>query len=498
MKRPIHHKPDYVAQLPPNDQRLEAAVLGAAISEAPALRKALELLPDEHVFYSPAHLVVWQAARALFHAGQPVDVLLIVNQLRELGTLTQAGGPARVFGLAQGVNSSANLEAHARILQQLYARRLTIQAARQLLAQAADEMVDSLDLFSDAQNTLTRLTRSISTRRAATAASLYDGTIEQIARACSTGGLTGIPTGWSALDKLTGGWQPGNLIIVAGRPGMGKTTVSLAIARQASVVGQKPGAGRAYRTLFVTLEMPARELMLKLLATEVGLTTFELSHGKLQGGAAEAYDIGASAHRVRTEQLLIDDSGSLTVGQLRARAAELSAEPGGLDLIIVDYLQLLKADSKGLSREEQVAEVSRSLKALAKELDVPVIALAQLNREVEKRHDKRPQISDLRESGQLEQDADQIVFAWRGEYYGIDFYEADDDGTATSTANTILLDFAKNRNGPVSEIIIGCDIARGRFWDLQNPPFTWRPERAAATADHSFEHVPSQFDEPGF
>lgn len=483
MKRPINHKPDGLASLPPHDAQLEAAVLGAALLEAPALRKALELLPDEQVFYVQEHRLTWTAVRAVFLSGQQVDMLTVMNQLRADGNLTGAGGPQTLLRVTNKVTSGANVESHARLLTEFYGRRLTIQAARQLLAQADDPQVDLFELYADAHNTLSRLTRSISTKRAATAASLYDETIEQIARACTTAGLTGVPTGWPSLDQLTGGWQPGNLIIVAGRPGMGKTTAALALARQASIVGQKPGAGRAYRTLFVTLEMPARELMMKLIATEVNLTTHQLAHGKLTGGAAEAYDIGASAHQVKTDQLLIDDSGSLTVGQLRARAAELKAQPGGLDMLIIDYLQLVKADTKGYSREEQVAEVSRSLKALAKELEIPVIALAQLNREVEKRHDKRPIIADLRESGQLEQDADMIIFAWRGEYYGIDFYETDDSGSAASTANTILLDFAKNRNGPTGEIILGCDIARGRFWDLAAPTWGWRPDSATVTTD---------------
>ncbi len=384
-------------------------------------------------------------------------MLTVMNKLRELGKLDQAGGPTYLYQLTHRVTSAANIEYHCRVLQQLYARRLTQQAARQLLAQAADEQVDPLELFADAQNTLTRLTRSISTRRAVTAASLYDETIEGIARACSSGGLTGIPTGWPALDGLTGGWQPGNLILLAARPAMGKSMAALAIARQAALF-----AGR--RVLFVSLEMPARELMIRLVATEVGISNFKLSHGHLEGGRAEAYDIGASAHRVKSDRLLIDPSAALTVGQLRARAAELKAEPAGLDLLIVDYVQLLKPDLKRSSREEEVADVSRHLKALALELEIPVIALAQLNREAEKRADKRPQTSDLRESGQLEQDADVIIFPWRGEVYDIAEYA---DGTAT--AHTILLDFAKNRNGPAGEVILGCDVARGRIWDLQGP-----------------------------
>ncbi len=481
MKRPLNHRPGYSASLPPQDLALEQAVLGAALIEAAATRKALTLLPDEEVFYHIQHLRVWQAIRTLAKTRQPVDLLTVMGALRETGHLAEVGGPGLLVKLTNHVSSGANIEAHCRLLTELYGRRLTQQAARQLLAQADDPQVDLFDLYADAHTTLARLTRSLNTKKAATAASLYDETIEAVARACRFHGLTGVPTGWGSLDRLTGGWQPGNLIIVAGRPGMGKTTVALAFARQASILGAKP-TGQPYRTLFVTLEMPARELMLKLLATEVGLTTHQLAHGKLEGGAAEAYDIGASAHRVRSDHLLIDDSGTLTVGQLRAKAAEVAAEPAGLDLIIIDYLQLLKGDTRGQKREEEVAEVSRALKALAKELAVPVIALAQLNREVEKRPNKRPQISDLRESGQIEQDADVIVFAWRGEYYGIDFYESDDDGPTTSTANTVLLDFAKNRNGPTGEIIIGCDIARGRFWDLAEPAWGWQPESVTTTS----------------
>ncbi|MBC7447435.1 MAG: replicative DNA helicase, partial [Hymenobacteraceae bacterium] len=472
----------------PHDLPLEAAVLGAALLEARALRKALELLADPDIFYQPGNRLIWEAARTVFQAGQQVDMLTVMRQLREAGTLETAGGIQAIHQLTSKVTGGANIEAHIRILQQLYGRRLTMQAGRKLLTMAADDTVDMFDLFADAQNDLSRLTRAISTKRTVTAASLYDETIEQIARACATSGLTGIPTGWHDLDQLTGGWPPGHLILLAARPGMGKTTAALSFARQAALE-----FGR--RVLFVSLEMPARELMVKLVATEANRTTFELAHGKLLGGVSEAYEIGATAHRVKSDRLLIDPSSSLTVGQLRARAAELKAEPAGLDMIFVDYVQLFKADSKGLSREEQVAEVSRGLKALALELDLPVMALAQLNRKAEERGDKRPQTSDLRESGQLEQDADVIIFPWRGEIYGIEHYDqADKNSPPMPTAGTVLLDFAKHRNGPVGEVILRCDIARGHFADLPEPAWTWKPPQERPVADHTLTTA-SQFEE---
>lgn len=485
--KPPKHTTEQQTKLPPHDVKLETAVLGAAILEAPALRKALELLPDEQVFYRPEHIAIWQALRALFHAGQQIDMLTVVQQLRTVGKLEAIGGPAAVLKLTERITSGANIEAHSRLLQQLYARRLTQQAARQLLAGASDDTIDPLELYAEAQNTLTRLTRSLSVRKAHTAADLYDATFQQITTACTTAGLTGIPTGYQDLDQLTGGWKPGNLILLAARPGMGKTTAALAFARNAAVQFSR-------RVLFVSLEMPEGELMMKLVASEVNRTTFELSHGKLGFSLDEKMDAVATIYNdaltLQTDRLIIDPSSSLTTGQLRARAAELKAEPAGLDLVIIDYVQLLKADTRGLSREEQVAEVSRSLKALALELAVPVIALAQLNREAEKRADKRPQTSDLRESGQLEQDADVIIFPWRGEVYDVTEYA---DGSPTD--HTILFDFAKNRNGPVGEVILGCDIARGRFWDLQDPPIA-RHQPASTEADRSW--LPDPTEEPAF
>ena len=446
--------------LPPQALELEAAVLGAALLEVDAQRTLLATLTTEEVFYSAAHQQVYLAIRDLVQQGQHADLLTVAQQLRHRGTLERTGGAIFLAQLTQRINSAAHLDTHCRILQEQHARRVIIRAGTELTAHAYDDSRDPLALLTDAQARLTALHRALETRPGQTAAAAFDPTFDRLAHAVQQQGLTGVPTGLTQLDGLTGGWQPGDLIILAARPGMGKTAALLHFARTAAL-------DHGHHTAIFSLEMPTLQLMQRMVASEVqGYSNSDLRRGNLPGGLAQVAHVREQAQRLRTHghRLHLDDTPGLSIQQLRAKCARLHAQHP-LRLVLVDYIQLMRGDQKG-NREQEVGSISRGLKELAKELDAPVIALSQLSRDVEKRGgEKRPMLSDLRESGSLEQDADCIIFLWRGEYYKIAEYE---DGTLT--ANTILFDIAKHRNGATDELIAACSMRRGIFQDLDSVP----------------------------
>jgi len=443
-------------QMPPQALDLEAAILGAALLEASAQRTLLVTLPTEDVFYSAAHRQVYLAIRDLVQQGDHADLLTVVAQLRHRGTLARTGGPAFVAGLTSRINSAAHFETHCRILLEQYARRVIIGAGTELTAYGYDDTRDPLALLATAQTHLTSLHRTLETRPGQTAAAAFGPTFDRLAQSVGQHGLTGIPTGLTQLDGLTGGWQPGDLIILAARPAMGKTAALLHFARTAAL-------DHGHHTAIFSLEMPTLQLMQRMIASEVpGYSNSDLRRGNLPGGLEQVAHIRHQAHRLSTHghRLHLDDTPGLSIQQLRAKCARLHAQHP-LSLVLIDYIQLMRGDTKG-NREQEVGSISRSLKELAKELNAPVIALSQLSRDVEKRGgEKRPLLSDLRESGSLEQDADCIICLWRGEYYDIREYE---DGTPT--ADTVLFDVAKHRNGATDEVVAGCSMRRGVFHDL--------------------------------
>lgn len=444
--------------LPPQALELEAAVLGAALLEAHAQRTLLALLPTEEVFYLSAHQQVYLAIRDLVQQGDHADLLTVVQQLRHRGTLERTGGPVFVAQLTQKINSAAHFDTHCRILQEQHARRVVIRAGSELAAYGYDSTRDPLELLATAQTHLTSLHRTLETKPGQTAAAAFEATFERLAHAVQQQGLTGIPTGLTQLDGLTGGWQPGDLVILAARPAMGKTAALLHFARTAAL-------DHGQHTAIFSLEMPTLQLMQRLVASEVpGYSNSDLRRGNLPGGLDQVAHVRQQAQRLRTHGHLLhlDDTPGLSIQQLRAKCARLHAQHT-LSLVLVDYIQLMRGDQKG-NREQEVGSISRGLKELAKELNAPVIALSQLSRDVEKRGgEKRPLLSDLRESGSLEQDADCIVFMWRGEYYNIAEYE---DGT--TTRDTVLFDMAKHRNGATDELIAACSMRRGVFSDLKS------------------------------
>lgn len=448
-------KPEF-GYLPPHDTDIERAILGAVLLEAPALPTVLGILTTEAVFYDAAHQFIFRAIRTLFDAGQAIDQLTVVRQLRTDGVLERVGGAHAVATLTLKVNSSAHLETHCRVVQELYAKREIIVAGTRMAQRAYDDTEDALNLVTEAQTRLINLHASMEAKQVTGGEQVYDAAFRALAEAMKRKGLTGVDTGICELNKATNGWQPSDLIVLAARPGMGKTAAMLHFARACAL-----DMGDA--CAIFSMEMPPLQLMQRMIASEVqGYSNADLRAGRVSSDE-EFNRLYQAGLRLKTPKLLIDDTSGLSIQQLRAKAVRMKVEHD-IQLVLVDYIQLMKGSQKG-NREQEIGSIARGLKELAKELNVPVIALSQLSRDVEKRGgEKRPQLSDLRESGSIEQDADAVIFLWRGEYYGIEQY-----GDGATTADTLLFHIAKHRNGDLGEIITGCRISEGRFFDLNAP-----------------------------
>jgi replicative DNA helicase len=473
--------------LPPQAIELERAILGAAMIEQHATTHVLELL-TEASFYQREHQLVFAAMRELATASAPIDQLTVVQQLRKAGVLERAGGVGFVAGLTMKINSGANIEAHCAIVREQHIKRVTQAAALALLQKCYDQSLDALELADEAVLAISQVQASYEQHSGATVADHFEAVFEKMRLDIARPGLTGVPTGLTELNDATGGWQAGDLIIIAARPSMGKTAKMLNAMRAACFDEEK------YAAIF-SLEMPAMQFMQRLVAAEVeGYSVSQLRRGDIVGGEAEVARIREASLRLKAygNRVMVEDGSTLTIQQLRSKCLRLH-QRHPLGLVMVDYIQLMEGPqkSKGANREQEIAAISRGLKKLAKELNVPVIALSQLSREVEKRADKRPQLSDLRESGAIEQDADLIMFLWRAEYYKIDEYE---DGMPT--AGTMLLDIKKNRNGKLGEVFVGCNLDRGLLYDLGTEPGTsaelhaaedYHPRRIMASVSSQFE-----------
>jgi replicative DNA helicase len=453
---------------PPSDASIEAAVLGAMLLEAPAVPTVLALLRSNvEVFYYPAHQHVFRAVLALTMSGKAVDVLTVVQQLRADGKLSVAGEAAGVAQLTMYINGGAHLPTHCAVLLELYTKRTIWQMAQQLVAQAFSPMVPAQELLGNALVTLNNLSTSMQVRRPQLVGELYDRVVDKIVAASQVeGGITGVPSGLWALDRITGGWQPGNLIIEAARPGMGKTSLMLATARKAVAAG--------YPGMISSLEMSSEELVTKMLATELQYTTNQLTRG-LGLTKEEAESIRGRGVALRDMGLVLDDTPSINVEELRAKATKAKQEHG-ITWLAVDYLQLATARAgKGGNREQEISTISRGLKLIAKELHIPVIALSQLSRDTEKRGgDNKPKLSDLRESGAIEQDADLVIFPYRPEYYKI---MEDEMGNSTQDLTELIV--AKHRNGGLGTALVRSVMRTGSYTDLpENEPHEVLPVAA--------------------
>ncbi|MCX2680718.1 replicative DNA helicase [Galbibacter sp. EGI 63066] len=444
-------------KLPPQAIDLEEAVLGAMMIDKKGVDEIIDILHPE-AFYKDAHRYIYETVVQLFETSEPVDLLTVSAQLKKNKRLEQVGGDFYLIQLTKKVSSSAHIEFHARIILQKYIQRSLIMISSEIIEDAYDESTDVFDLLDKAEAKLYEVTQGNIKKSSETAQSLVIQAKKKIEEISNKEGLSGIPSGFDKLDKLTSGWQPSDLIIVAARPGMGKTALTLSMARNIAVNSNIPVA-------FFSLEMSSVQLITRLISSETGLSSEKLRTGKLEKHEWEQLNVKVKA--LETAPLFIDDTPSLSIFDLRAKARRLASQHD-IKLIVIDYLQLMTAggSQKGGNREQEISTISRNLKALAKELDVPVIALSQLSRAVETRGgSKRPLLSDLRESGAIEQDADIVSFIYRPEYYKIEEW---DDEERTPTQGQAEFIVAKHRNGGLDNIRLKFIGHLGKFDNLDD------------------------------
>lgn len=447
-------------KIPPQAVNLEEVVLGAMMIDKKGVDEVIDILHPA-AFYSKKHEVIYEAILHLFEEGEPVDLLTVANKLRHNQKLEVAGGEYYLVELTQKVSSSAHIEFHARIVLQKFIQRSLIKISSEIISDSYDESVDVFDLLDSAESKLYDVSQGNLKSSVETAQSLVIQAKKNIEEIANKEGLSGIPSGFDKLDKLTSGWQPSDLIIIAARPGMGKTALTLSMARNMAIDHQMPVA-------FFSLEMSSVQLITRLISSETGLSSETLRTGNLKEHEWEQLNV--KVKDLEAAPLYIDDTPSLSIFDLRAKARRLASQYG-IKVIMVDYLQLMTAGGsmKGGNREQEISMISRNLKALAKELNVPVIALSQLSRAVETRTgSKRPILSDLRESGAIEQDADIVSFIYRPEYYKIDEWDDDDRSPTEGQAEFIV---AKHRNGGLDEIRLKFVGKFGRFENLEDHVF---------------------------
>ncbi len=454
-KNEVSHQYFEHGKVPPQAVDLEEAVLGAMMLEKDAVAAVIDILKPE-VFYKEAHQKIFEAIKDLFARSEPVDILTVTNELKSNGVLEMVGGPYYITMLTSRIASAANVEFHARIILQKHIQRELINISSEIIKDAFEETTDVFDLLDKAEQSLFTVSETNLRRNWEDMSALIKQAIEDIESAKdSESHLRGVPSGFVSLDRITSGWQKSDLIILAARPSMGKTALALTMARNIAVDFNKPVA-------IFSLEMSSVQLVIRLIASETELKSEKLKKGNLADFEWE--QLHDKIKNLINAKIFIDDTPALTIFELRAKCRRLKQQHN-IEMVFVDYLQLMSGggDNRG-NREQEISQISRSLKALAKELDIPVLALSQLSRAVETRpgQSKRPILSDLRESGAIEQDADLVLFIYRPEYYSI--YE-DENGNSTQRMAEVII--AKHRNGPTGEVKLRFVDTFARFEDYE-------------------------------
>jgi replicative DNA helicase len=453
----LSNTPSTLGKIPPQAIDLEEAVLGALMLEKDALSTVIDILKPE-VFYQESHKKIFEAIQLLFQKSKPVDILTVTSELRTLGLLEMVGGAYYITNLTNRVASAANIEYHARIISQKYIQRELIRISSEIIQNAYEDTTDIFDLldhaeknlFDIAQNNLRRDTQKMDEIIKQSLA-----TLEELRT--KTDGLTGVPSGFTALDRITGGWQKSDLVIIAARPAMGKTAFVLTCARNAAVEFKKP-------VVVFSLEMSSVQLVNRLISGETEIEQEKIRKGNLADW--EWQQLHSKIGTLTEAPLLIDDTPALNIFEFRAKCRRLKSQYD-IQMVIIDYLQLMhgKGEGGGGNREQEIGSISRALKSVAKELDVPVLALSQLSRAVENRpgqNGKRPLLSDLRESGSIEQDADMVLFLYRPEYYGI---MEDEQGRSQAGVGEVII--AKHRNGETGIVPLRFVGKYVKFQDLE-------------------------------
>lgn len=471
-----------LGKLPPQALDLEEAVLGALMLEKSALNAVVEFLKPEH-FYSEAHHEIYQSIIQLFKSSEPVDMRTVVNQLRKDGKIELVGGAYYIAELTSKVSSAANIEYHARVVIEMAIKRDLIQIASQVHQDAYEDTTDVFELLDKTEQSIFAISDSNLRKNYDNMRNLMYRAIQELQKLKEhKDGLTGVPSGFTSLDRMTSGWQNSDLVIIAARPGMGKTAFVVSAMRNAAVDFKRPVA-------IFSLEMASVQLVNRMISAEAELEGEKIRRGQLAD--FEWQQLVHKTNRLSAAPIFIDDTPALSILELRAKCRRLKAEHN-IELIIVDYLQLMRGDSAG-NREQEIASISRALKGIAKELAVPVIALSQLSRGVETRGgDKRPQLSDLRESGSIEQDADIVMFLYRPEYYKI---TVDEEGMPTQGMAECII--AKHRNGQTGTAKLKFIGKYTKFADFDAPIVSDNPFSGMITRESRLNRPEEEPPSPG-
>ncbi len=443
-------------KIPPQAVDLEKAVLGAMMLERNAVTDTIDILSKES-FYDPKHEYIYGTIQELFGSSKPIDLLTVIDNLKKNGELEAAGGASYVSELTNRIASTAHVEYHARVIAEKHIKRELIRMSSEIMKDAFEDTNDVFDVLNKAEEDLFNVAQNNMGRAVAAMSNVVREAIEEIEKASqNTDGISGVPSGFFELDKVTAGWQRSDMIVIAARPAMGKTAFVLSMARNTAVDHNLPVA-------IFSLEMSSVQLVKRLIASETRLPAEKLRKGDLADH--EFQQLHSRIKKLTTAPIYIDDTPGLSVFDLRAKCRRLKLQHN-IEMVVIDYLQLMTAGgSKGHgNREQEISSISRSIKEIAKELNVPIIALSQLSRSVEQRGgDKKPVLSDLRESGAIEQDADIVSFIYRPEYYG---FLQDESGNSNAGVGEIII--AKHRNGALENVKLRFVKEFARFENLDN------------------------------
>lgn len=452
-------------RVPPHSKELEEAVLGAMLLEREKLSLVMDILTERH-FYFPEHQAIFKSIFSLYSANSVVDLLTVNNDLRNKGDLTAAGGSYYLAQLTNKLASAANIEYYARILTQKFVQRELIRVCGEISTEAYDDSKDALTMLDDSEKALYAIKNESLKRSYSSIETLIGRVIDDLKERSDeeNEGITGVPSGFLELDRFTAGFQPSDLVIMAARPGMGKTAMALSFLRNA-VLPDRNGKERS--ALMFSLEMSDVQLVQRMISAEVEISGDLIKKGQLTD--QEWKRLHSETQNLSQSNIFIDDTPQMSIFDLMAKCRRVHSQ-FGLHIVIVDYLQLLThSDKNAGNREQEIAFISRSLKGLAKELNIPVIALAQLSREVEKRAVKKPQLSDLRESGSIEQDADIVLFLYRSGYYekvGQGEETSRDQSLGPTVEGLTEIVVGKNRHGSVGEAKVKFVGQYSKFIDL--------------------------------
>lgn len=446
-------------KIPPQAKDLEEAVLGAVMLEKGAFDTVVEILKPE-CFYVEGNQRIFQAMKSLSDKSMPIDLLTVVEELKSAGDLELVGGPYYITKLTNLVASTANLEAHSRIVLQKFIQREMIRISGEIIGEAYEDSTDVFDLMDQAERRLYEITDTHLRKNYSSITDVLKNTLERIEELRKNAeDINGVPSGYHKLDSITHGWQPTDLVIIAARPSVGKTAFALNLALNAARHHHKPTA-----TAVFSLEMSAGQIVQRMLSMTSDVLLERISSGKMEDYEMKQLML-KGIEPLSDAKIFIDDTPALNMFELRAKCRRLKHK-NGLGLVLIDYLQLMSGSGdRGVNREQEISKISRDLKALAKELEIPVIALSQLSREVERRRDgnKMPQLSDLRESGAIEQDADMVMFLYRPEYYD---QETNEMGESIKGLTQIRI--AKHRNGKLDTVDFRALLDVQRFEEIDN------------------------------